>query len=61
MEHRRLLPRRVDEGNTLRKVRPGCGIVTQVEEGLPKRVMRREEVCGHRRALGQAVEFFAQL
>lgn len=51
----------VDEGNALREVAPGRGILTEIEQSLPQRVMGRQEMCRHRLTLGQAVEFFSQL
>ena len=61
VERLRPLHGQVDEGNGLRKVPPGRGIVAQIEQSLPKRVMRREEVRRRRLALCQAVKFCPQL
>jgi hypothetical protein len=51
----------VDEGNALREVSPGRGIVAQIEQGLPQCVVGLKEVRRRRLMLGQTVEFFAQL
>ena len=53
--------RGVEEGDPLRTVHPGGGIVTQVEQGRPERIMRLQAMHRVGPTLGQPEELFPEL
>ena len=61
VEHQGSLHRRVDESASLFEVRPGGGIFTQIEQGVPEHFVGLEEVRWLGLALRQPIELFPQL
>ncbi len=60
-ERQGLLRCRVGEGDPLREVPPGSGVVAQEEQGAPEGVMGLQAGCWFGPTLGQSGELFRQL